>query len=328
MCSHDVKQYFTDIDVYILNMKKIVFILLIATCTTAMAQEVSLPWIPGRDTNHIRTIRYFSYDTTTMERKLIYTENYDRHGYLTHPLTRLTYNEQGLLTQNAVLREVLSSNGTVERLDTSSVFDISYSSDGVIQRIKEVRYGYYHSPKDDTVIVIYELLTHKSHPDFGLLDYTFNCCWTSNGEPVYCDTIYLRREYDDQGRLLKHYTNYEDDRKNYTYHYHTDGRIDYRIGFYYEWWDSLSYHYNEKGVLTHMTGRLYDLEAEADVFIRCQPDGRRIEERQTWYTYEEDGLSTTGTLDILEYDSHGLLIRSRTEGRKTPYFECEIDYWE
>ena len=127
---------------------------------------------------------------------------------------------------------------------------------------------------------------------------------------------------------MKQYSNYEDNHEDLFFHYRTDGRVDYRIGYYYEWSDSLSYHYDANGVLTHMTGRIYDLDMEADVIIRCQPDGRRIEERQTWYTYEEDGLSTTGTLEIDEYDSHGLLIRCRMEGRKTPSYEREIDYWE
>lgn len=309
-------------------MKRIVIFLLIAFCASAIAQEVMLPWMPARDTNHIRTIRYYKYDIVTHERKLYYTENYDQHGYMTHPLTRLTYNEQGLLTQTASMREVRSQKGTVERLDTASVCDITYSPGGVIQRIKKILYGYYHDPSADTVIVIYDLLNHKSHPAYGLLDYTFKYCITSGRELDYCDTVYLRREYDDKGRMLKQYSNYEDNREDLFFHYRTDGRVDYRIGYYYEWSDSLSYHYDDKGVLTHMTGRIYDLEAEADVIIRCHPDGRRIEERQTWYTYEEDGLSTTGTLEIIEYDSHGLLIRCRMEGSKTPQYECERDYWE
>lgn len=309
-------------------MKRITFLLLIVTCATVMAQEVVLPWMPARDTNHIRTIRYYKYDTVTHERKLTHAENYDRHGYMTHPLTRLTYNEHGLLTQTASMREVRSQKGTVERLDTASVRNITYSPSGVIQRIKKIQYGYYHDPSADTAIVIYELLNHKSHPVYGLQDYTFKYCVTSKGSSNYCDTVYLRREYDDKGRLLNQYSNYEEDREDFYIHYRPDGRIDNRVGIYYESWDSLSYHYDANGVLTHMTGKLYDLDMEADVIIRCQPDGRRIEERQTWYTYEEDGLSTTGTLEINEYDSHGLLIRSRTEGSKTPYYEREIDYWE
>ena len=59
-------------------------------------------------------------------------------------------------------------------------------------------------------------------------------------------------------------------------------------------------------------------------YIRCQPDGRRVEERQVWHVYEQEGEST----EIHEYDSQGPLLRSRIIGSKVPYFDREIDYWE
>ena len=157
-----------------MNMKRLALLLLATCCTTAMAQQVVLPWMPERDTNHIRTIRKYIYDTTTLERKLFHTVNYDRHGYQTSPLTRLTYNEHGLLTQRASMRKVLPQKGTAEILDTASICEITYSPDGVIQRIKNVGYGYYHDPGADTAIAVYELLTHKSHPVYGLLDYCYD----------------------------------------------------------------------------------------------------------------------------------------------------------
>lgn len=294
----------------------------------AQGPQVVLPWMPPRDTNHIKTIRYYKYDTVTLERTLNYTENYDRHGYQTHPLTLLTYNDQGLLTRRVGLRERFSAANPTGWIDTADKWDIYYSSDGEALRVKNEWYGYYHNPGQDTNSAEFELVAHKTHPVYGLLDYTFRGCYISNGELFECDTFYYRHEYDDKGHLLRQYTNYGDDRENFTFHYRPDGRVEYRIGYYYESWDSLSYHYDDNGVLTHMTGKLYDLDGEADVTIRCRPDGRRIEERQVWYIYEEEGLSTTGTTEIYEYDSHGLLIRGRTEGSKTPWYDREIDYWE
>ena len=307
-------------------MRGILLICMVFSSLVAMAQEaqVDLPWMPARDTNHIKTIRYYKYDTVTLERTLHYTENYDRHGYQTHPLTKFTYNDQGLLTRQVGLRERFSSANPMGWIDTADILDIYYSSDGEILRVKNEWYGYYHNPGHDTNKYDFELISHKTHPAYGLLEYTFRGCFISNGELFESDTFYYRREYDDKGRLLRQYTNYGDNREDINYHYRPDGRVEYRIGYYYESWDSLSYHYDANGVLTHMTGKLYDLDMEADVYIRCQPDGRRIEERQVWRAYEQEGEST----EIHEYDSHGLLLRSRVIGSKAPYFDREIDYWE
>lgn len=301
-------------------MKNFLFIFMILSSLCAMAQgpQVVLPWMPTRDTNHIKAIRYYKYDTVTLERTLNYTENYDRHGYQTHPLTKLTYNDQGLLTRRVTLRERFSAANPMGWTDTADIWDIYYSSDGVIQHINVVMkdYGF-------TTVYTYDLITHKSHPAYGLLDYTFKWCRT-NGENVYCDTVYYRREFDDKGHLLRESRRFDDAVDYITYHYRNDGRVDYRVGEYYEFADSLAYHYDDHGVLTHKTGKLYDLDMEADVFIRCQPDGRKIEERQVWHVYEDDSEST----EIYEFDSHGVFLRMFIDGRKIPDWDYEVDYWE
>lgn len=317
-----------------MNMiKRILIVCLVFSNLAAMAQEpqVLLPWIPLRDTNHIRTIRNYSYDTATLERKLESTEEYDRHGYRAGELVSLTYNGQGLLTRRVARERHFNSANPMGWIDTASVWDIVYSSDGVMQRFDNVYYyhGYIQNEYvQDTTVVTCELLSHKVHPVFGLQDYTVKQCLSrsSRGES-YCDTIYFRREYDDKGHLLKEYSNYEE-ADNYIFHYRPDGRLEYRIGIYYEWSDSLYYHYDNQGVLTHMTGKLYDLDVEADLFIRCQPDGRRIEERQVQRIHIDEGKLDDGTTEIIQYDSHGLLIRCRMEDGKVPYYEREIDYWE
>ena len=311
-------------------MKRILFICVFFSGLAAVAQgpQVVLPWMPARDTNHIKTIRYYKYDTVTLERTLHYTENYDRHGYQMHPLTKLTYNDQGLLTRRLTLREGFSAANPMGWIDTADIWDIYYSSDGVVLRVKNEWYGYYHNPGHDTNIADYELIAHKTHPVYGLLDYTFRGSYISNGEIFESDTFYYRHEYDDKGHLLRQYTNYGDDREDVTFHYRPDGRVEYRVGYYYERWDSLYYHYDDQGVLTHMTGKEYDLGMEADVYIRCQPDGRRREERLVWHVYMDDDEFDDGTVEVHDYDSHGLLLRSRIIGSKVPYFDREIDYWE
>ena len=302
------------------KMRNIIFICMVFSALSATAQgpQVDLPWMPTRDTNHIKTIRYYKYDTVTLERTLNYTENYDRHGYLTSPLTQLTYNDKGQLTRRVSLEKHSNVANPMGWIDTAEVWDIRYSPDGVIQQINAV----FHE-SGLTTVYSFDLISHKSHPVYGLLDYSFNWCRT-NGEDVFCDTIYYHREFDDNGHLRRESRRYDDMSEEITYSYRADGRILNRVGYYYESRDSLSYHYDANGVLTHMTGKLYDLGMEADVFIRCQPDGRKIEERQVWHIYEDDSEFT----EIYEFDSHGLLLRSRIEGSKTPYYDCEIDYWE
>lgn len=297
-------------------MKRILFICVFFSGLAAVAQgpQVVLPWMPTRDTNHIRIVRQYGYDKVTQERKLLSTEQYDRHGYRVDANHIPTYNKQGLLTRYVELREKKSTPDD----DTASVWNVSYSPDGVIQHINVVMkdYGF-------ATVYTYDLITHKSHPVYGLLDYTFKWCRT-NGENVYCDTVYYRREFDDKGNLLRESRRFDDAVDYITYHYRDDGRVDYRVGEYYEFADSLAYHYDDHGVLTHKTGKLYDLGMEADVFIRCQPDGRKIEERQVWHVYEDDSEST----EINEFDSHGVFLRMFIDGRKIPDWDYEVDYWE
>ena len=86
-------------------MKKIKVILLafcaLASIVPAAAQDpmVDLPWTPFRDTTCLRTLRTYRIDTLTGERKLICTDHYDRHGFLTDSLDRLVYDAQGRLTE-------------------------------------------------------------------------------------------------------------------------------------------------------------------------------------------------------------------------------------
>lgn len=314
-----------------MKITPLIFLLFSGFVAMAQGPQVDLPWMPARDTNHIKTIRHYDYDTVTLARKLVSTWEYDRHGYWVGKLDSLTFNEQGLLTRRVALERHSNAANPIGLIDTASIWDISYSSDGVVQHIKNVFYGtdYGNGYGREKSIDTYEPISHRSHPSFGLLEYICKRCHSSNTEPEYCDTLFFRREYDDKGHLLRQYTNYWDNLEDITYHYRPDGRMEYRVGYYYEWSDSLYYHYDDQGVLTHMTGMEYDLGMEAEIFLRCHPDGRPMEARLKWRVYDDDdGIVDDGDTEIREYDSHGLLLRYRREGLKYPDWEREIDYWE
>lgn len=308
-------------------MKKILLICMVFSSLSAIGQkpELDVPWMPTHDTNHTKTIRYYTYDTVTMERKLTYTEHYDRHGYRHGPLDSLFYNEQELLVRRVSYVNVSSAQNPMPQPKKESEWNCSYSPDGVMQQLTSIYYGY---SNDVAWRYTYDLVTYKTHPTFGLEDFTIRYCIVHHGVEDYCDTAYYRREYDAQGRLLQESSFYEGDFERIIYNYRPDGRLAYRIGYYYEWSDSLSYHYDANGTLTHMTGKEYDLGAEADITVRCHPDGRMIEKRCVWQVYLDEGEMDAAGTEIYDYDNHGLLLRIRIEDLPYPVFECERDYWE
>ena len=278
--------------------------------TAAQDPMVDLPWLPTRDSNGLRTIRTYKVDTLTGERKLAWTEDYDRHGFLADSLDRLTYDAQGRLTEY-VRRNTTYVPDNIPRLKESWRCHITYGADGSVQRIEDVY------PDADSAHVTYELLTHKVHPKYGLLDYSFR---RSSTYEDYIDTVFLRREYDAQGHLLHEEFNstigFEyDNGYDIRYYYDAAGRrIAYR-GNYYECADTMNYVYDEQGVLTGMSGVWYDLGMEAEVVVRCRPDGTRIEAWENWREYVDDPegplgfkLSDDAAVYYMRYDERGALI--------------------
>ena len=61
-----------------------------------MSNQAGWPYMPPRDTNHIRIIREYRIDSTG-KRTLTDITEYDRHGYQTNPNIKLTYNDKGQL---------------------------------------------------------------------------------------------------------------------------------------------------------------------------------------------------------------------------------------
>ena len=294
---------------------------------SAFAQDpqVELPWMPERDTNHIRTIKAYLIDTITGTRNLNYTIHYDQHGFITNSLNSLIYDSQGRLIEYIEPIEYMDS---IKILPSYNRYKITYTPDGVVQRI-EIKFF-------DSSYSIYELLTHETHPKYGLINYTFLCTNKYGETDKVVDTAFFRREYDTKGHLIHEEWNttnyYFGNFSNITYRYDDSGRRIAQRGYYHECSDTLNYIYDAQGVLTGMEGILYDLDLEADVIIRCRPDGTRIEAWEYWYSYEEDPndsekIKRSDDNDIyhMRYDDRGVLIYMKYPMGIT---EFEIEYWE
>lgn len=291
----------------------------------ALAQDsqVELRWLPERDTNGIRTIRSYSVDTLTGARELMWTKHYDRHGFLANPADLLTYDAHGRL-----IKYITFGDFDGEQVPTETC-NITYAPDGTVQRIEQV---------SDYSSITYELLTHKTHPKYGLLDYTFRRKYTSNYSNDDFDTVFIRREYDAQGHLLKEEQG-PDGREGYrniSYRYDASGRRIASSGIYYELADTVDYLYNDQGVLTGMKGLWYDdVGGEGEIVVSCHPDGTPIEKRE-YYRDELEWDPETGEVKrpdkpavlfyIERYDNRGVLIYSKDYWSKT-VTEYEIEYW-
>lgn len=271
-------------------MTKHSFILLILCITgyviSAFAQDtqVELPWLPKRDTNHIRTIKVYLIDTITKTRNLNYTIHYDQHGFETDSFNSLTYDSKGRLIEFITRIKVWPYNQPEPIIKDFEKYKISYTPDGVVQRIENTYLS-------DSSSYTYELLTHKTHPKYGLINYTFLRTYTDKEMNTVADTVFFNREYDIQGHLTHeewYSSDYTDNCSDITYRYDNDGRRIAKRGYYYECSDTLDYIYDAHGLLTGMKGIFYDLDMEADIIIHCRPDGTKIEAWEHLYSYEED----------------------------------------
>lgn len=298
-------------------MKKAGLILLfVAMVLPAMGQGslMDLPYFPSHTTKHIKVIRTYSIDTLTGARKLKRTEYYDRHGYSADTAYRNVYDDLGRLVLHETYQWVSSSANPMPRRELMSRCSIEYAADGIVQHVKREGFGEYHEG-----VCEYHLYSHKVHPCFGLTE----CVYVINWGQEYIDTLSYLCEYDSAGRMLHEYCSDEGagyrDKKLF---YDALGRIVASRTYYYESWDTLDYNYDANGVLVSQTGKMYDLDMEADVTVTFRPDGTRKERREHWINY---GDPTDIADEYYRYDEHDVLIYEKTP---MGIIEYEIEYWE
>ena len=268
-----------------------------------------LSYFPSHTTKHIRVIRTFSVDTLTGVWKLKHTEHYDRHGYCVDSAYNNVYDAQGRLVLHETYQWVSTSANPTPRRELSSRCSFEYTADGIVQHIRNESFDKYYEG-----VAEYHLLSRKLHPCFGLTE----CVYLGG-----TDTLRFLREYASDGRLLHEYCNDEGSGyRDRNLFYDASGRIVASRTYYYESWDTLDYHYDADGVLVSQTGKLYDLDMEADVTITFRPDGTRKERREHWINYEDP---TDISDEIIRYDERDEIVYEKGPWGITEY---EIEYWE
>ena len=288
-------------------------ILLTVVCLSAMGQGplLDLPYFPYRTTKNIKVIRTYAVDTLTGARKLTHTERYDRNGYCDDTTYNYVYDAQGRLVLRESFQWVSTSDNSMPRREVESRCSIEYTADGIVQHIRYERFGKHYEGVSEC-----HLLSYKEHPRFGMTE----CVYVYQRS---FDTLRFLREFAPDGRLLHEYCNDEGggyrDRKLY---YDASGCIIASRTYYYESWDTLDYHYDANGVLVSQTGKMYDLDMEADVTITFRPDGTRVERREHWINYEDP---TDTSDEYCRYDEHDVIIYVKDD---RGVIEYEIEYWE
>lgn len=298
-------------------MKKAGLILLfVAMVLPAMGQWalMDLPYFPTHTAKPIKVIRTYSIDTLTGARMLKHTEYYDRHGYSADTAYRNVYDDLGRLVLHETYQWVSSSANPMPRREMMSRCSIEYAADGIVQHVKRESFGKYHEGVSE-----YQLYSHKVHPRFGLTE----CVYVIDWGKEYSDTLRYLCEYDSVGRMLHEYRNDEGDGyRDRKLFYDVLGRIVASRTYYYESWDTLDYNYDANGILVSQTGKMYDLDMEADVTITFRPDGTRKERREHWINYDDPmGISD----EYYRYDERDVLVYAKSP---MGIIEYEIEYWE
>lgn len=298
-------------------MKKTGLILLfVAMVLPAMGQWalMDLPYFPTHTAKPIKVIRAYSIDTLSGARMLKHTEYYDRHGYSADTAYRNVYDDLGRLVLHETYQWVSSSANPMPRREMMSRCSFEYAADGIVQHVKRESFGKYHEGVSE-----YRLYSHKVHPRFGLTE----CVYVIDWGKEYSDTLRYLCEYDSVGRMLHEYCNDEGDGyRDRKLFYDALGRIVASRTYYYESWDTLDYNYDANGILVSQTGKMYNLDMEADVTITFRPDGTRKERREHWINYD-DPMDISD--EYYRYDERDVLVYAKSP---MGIIEYEIEYWE
>ena len=297
-----------------------VLLWMFAFALSTMGQD-NLPWLPNRDTNHIRTLRTYLIDSSTGKRRLIKQEEFDQHGYETCPNITLTYDELGRLTRRVELTKVTSVSTGEVRMDTVEVYDIQYSPDGKVNTCTLVQ-----AQGEYATIITYRLVPTEKNPCCIEQTYYHTRNFTRHTE-VYSDTVRWRRCYDEEGRIVSEETDdyyLEDlDYCNVYYTYDRLGRKATCRRDYYEYSESLSYHYDLEGNLYGMTGKGWDATMECDIVVRFRPNGTQAESWNHWRDVLEPDVADENV--HRRYDERGVMIYYKDNRLQ---YECEVEYWE
>lgn len=306
----------------------IICLIIISSFLPALAQnnwDIGWPYMPSRDTNHTHIIRQYTIDSSG-RRKLIQTTEYDRYGYQTGPNIHLTYNNKGQLVRRVELISISSTKNPLPHQDTLEICDINYNSLGHPETIYWVYYSNYGT--NITKNFVYHKLEQNIKDSLcQKLRYRTTNISTEDTFTYTATAVY--RCFDNQGRLIQYGNDVisaEDTYFRISYTYDNAGRITTREGTYWEYTDSLTYHY-DNGKLTSITGKGYDLGSELDIKIDCYPDGRYKEEWRRYREWQEEDEDYTKMYnEHILYDTHGEVIRFEV-GSNT-LFEFEREYWE
>jgi hypothetical protein len=334
------------------EMKRLIITILLSLSALACAAQTSwvgvdLPWMPERRAGGMRRmVQYIPSDSVIGAREVVRTAVYDRHGYETGPMIDLEYDTLGRLIrrQEKEEREVAG----VKFVDTVRIQTLSYSPEGLVSRYSDMslhRIGNrWYTSMIDTHINTYQLTGMSLQAGLGVTRCTYRRIhqWRPasyfgfnqgrEGDVPYSmeATCRCERVFDEQGRLVKEVS--EDcDEGLHSYDrefvYDEQGRIVQEYRNTYEGLDTLFYRYNILGQLIGMDGVGYSEDMKVDIHIRCQTDGKPLEETTTWWNLEEEGDPEGYPQAILRtyYNKQGDVVRTAYPGE--PVYEYEYEYW-
>ena len=333
-------------------MKGLLAIILLSFSALAGVAQTSwvgedLPWMPERHANGMRRmVQYIPSDSVIGAREVVRTAYYDRHGYETGPMIDLEYDTLGRLIRRQE-KEVRDVAG-VQFVDTVRIQTLSYSPEGLVSRYSDMSLhrigGSWYKSMIDTHINTYQLTGMSLQAGLGVTRCTYRRShqWRPasyfgynngrKGDVPYSTetTCTCERLFDQQGRLVKEVReDCDEGLHSYgrEYVYDEQGRIAQEYRNTYEDLDTLYYRYNILGQLIGMDGVGYSEGMKVDIHIRCQTDGKPLEESTTWWNMEEEGDPESYPQAILRtyYNPQGDVVRTAYPGE--PVYEYEYEYW-
>lgn len=305
------------------------------------AAGVPMPWTIERREGIKEMRQYIPSDSVIGARKLLKTVQYDRHGYETGPLIALQYDTLGRLTQRIELQQRHIAGATLT--DTARIQHLQYSPEGLVLLYRDIAFrptdNTWYSSRVDTHIVAYRLTGVRRQSGLGVVQCSYRrtrswrpASYFGIDHPETPDTqttITYRRTLDTLGRTVAEETEEGVLAKpiwRREYRYDGQGRIAQEIRTDSERQDTLHYRYNTLGALIGMDGVAHSAGMKADIHIRCQSDGKPLEETTTWWDAAEEGDPDSYPLSVQRtyYNERGDIVRTTCTG--DPTYEYDYTY--